>query len=1620
MRKPFAEPEVKSCPQVEDPSGQSFAAVHVPGAAAPTLQIENLWMAITRWVLKSGGPFASFLHSYISNKPFVEKSTANCLWPVPAPYPKWLGKIPGGQGKVSLDEGSRQRAVNLSVLALSWLHMGCPKVCPPQLWSGKALSSKQQVVVDYLEGHYRDIQIGAVGPTEMGRSAARVEGLYDFLVSLHDEVEKLLPHSYLERAVRTSGPGVSKLKPGHRDLEAGEVVGHLPINVPSLAKQVEPSRLSLPQGRPEFDASGLLLEPHRTVFEDPISVARPPDPTVDRPPRVRVHASKQQALGLLHNLDRGGRLRLAPKEKIRSSHLCGCFSLVKDSEKDRMILDARPPNELETPLQSWCKTLGSLQSLSQLELEEGFNMYFSGTDLRDYYYSFRVSKLRSFRNCFNLPLTVDQAREFDCFTEDLHSRQIIFPCLNTLAMGDNQAVELGQKAHVRLGVLARAFSPFELLSIHGRPPRGAIAAGVVIDDFIIGEKLPVDHCSGGASEGTKRLDRICEEYLQRGLLPHPKKTFRSQSSAEFWGGLCNGISGHIRPNPKRLIPLTELTSKTARLGFATVGLLEILSGAWISVLQSRRRMLCLLQNIYQAQRGRDRGAIVKMSPALISELWLLCILGPLACSDLRAESIPEMFWTDASTWGTASVRCQVPTSLTKEFQRHTLARGAWSRLLSPCQSWLRSHDDLDLHDELPEGVPLVSHPLWTELSRCLPFQLYHRTPCRRKQHINCLELKAILEVETKLAKRRHRFRYLLASDSQVALAAIVKGRSGSPTLNKMLLGSLPTVLGSGIVGNYSYVPSLVNPADDPTRGSVVREVSAELPPWWDSALLGDFRAFDIWLEGLGFDPLRVAKLPFEEGSAIDVDRIKHEFIPDLRSVQKPERLKKFDAKESSVVDVGKSISTSSVDKSFPVSLFEVSEEKNQKREHQKPESKQQKKKSPKERKDRGQNSKAVVSPGGVAPPLVRKSSNDADDGQQTIGCKDDFASLARPCKRGAVSLAEHELSPELSGELSAELASFPGAQFVLPGGKRSKEKFVPRRKGFLDLFSGESGVAKELSRKYNVWTLTFDYTHNADQDLLDEKLQRRLLDLLRKGAFLGFGAAPECCSFSRAVVPPWRSRDFPGGLPHLSGRALDKVHRGNRMAAFVLSLILVAVELSLPYWVENPDSSFMWMLDSWMAAGIGQFQRCFRFDQCRYGTAWRKRTRIATSTALAGLRELCLGGHSHIQLRGRSHFHRMNWPRVAQTYPRRLCARVAGAMGKAAGLTRCVRESLDVAGCSRCGSLRVGEASHPGPRKWAHTGKPRDPTVLLDTHLVDRSTQLLQEKVWQNFQAWLEKMFSPETISQVFISAPLGAQVLKRYGIHLYSSGKALYELRHLLVLVQTNYPLMRASLHPAWNVLTKWEEIQPVKHRAPLPEVLYKAMVCTALFWHWDRFAACLVLGMEGIARVGEILAAMRMDLVLPRDLFDAKSRYAFLKIQKPKTKRRGRGRVQHLRVEDSGAIALLDRTFGHLNDCLKLFPLSGSAFRSRWDKILDFLQVPRHLRPLPSSIRGGGAVMAYRKGDNIQNILWRMRLVNQATLESYLQELAADSILVRLPETSKARIRFLASFFTRAMSLG
>ena len=73
----------------------------------------------------------------------------------------------------------------------------------------------------------------------------------------------------------------------------------------------------------------------------------------------------------------------------------------------------------------------------------------------------------------------------------------------------------------------------------------------------------------------------------------------------------------------------------------------------------------------------------------------------------------------------------------------------------------------------------------------------------------------------------------------------------------------------------------------------------------------------------------------------------------------------------------------------------------------------------------------------------------------------------------------------------------------------------------------------------------------------------------------------------------------------------------------------------------------------------------------------------------------------------------------------------------------------------------------------------------------------------------------------------------------------------------------------------------------------------------------------------------------------------------------------------------------------------------------------MPNALRPTPASIRGGGAICADQRGEPIKDITWRMRALNQTTLEHYLQEMAADWIMSRPPEDCKHRIKSAALLF-------
>ena len=54
-----------------------------------------------------------------------------------------------------------------------------------------------------------------------------------------------------------------------------------------------------------------------------------------------------------------------------------------------------------------------------------------------------------------------------------------------------------------------------------------------------------------------------------------------------------------------------------------------------------------------------------------------------------------------------------------------------------------------------------------------------------------------------------------------------------------------------------------------------------------------------------------------------------------------------------------------------------------------------------------------------------------------------------------------------------------------------------------------------------------------------------------------------------------------------------------------------------------------------------------------------------------------------------------------------------------------------------------------------------------------------------------------------------------------------------------------------------------------------------------------------------------------------------------------------------------------------------------------------------------------SFQKGTGIPLLLWRMRLRQQQTLENYLQEAVAESVLPGLPSSTRDRIAALASLF-------
>ena len=120
----------------------------------------------------------------------------------------------------------------------------------------------------------------------------------------------------------------------------------------------------------------------------------------------------------------------------------------KDGSRDRMVLDAQPPNLLEASERRWIKSLGSVGQLLHFFIPPGSKLVMHAEDLREFYHAFVISRDRELRNCFKLRVKPEQVRSLKAFREHMWNEKELVPLLSTMAMGDLNAVAMAQTAHM--------------------------------------------------------------------------------------------------------------------------------------------------------------------------------------------------------------------------------------------------------------------------------------------------------------------------------------------------------------------------------------------------------------------------------------------------------------------------------------------------------------------------------------------------------------------------------------------------------------------------------------------------------------------------------------------------------------------------------------------------------------------------------------------------------------------------------------------------------------------------------------------------------------------------------------------------------------------------------------------------------------------------------------------------------------------------------------------------------------------------------------------------------------------------------------------------------------------
>jgi len=435
----------------------------------------------------------------------------------------------------------------------------------------------------------------------------------------------------------------------------------------------------------------------------------------------------------------------------------GIFGVPK-GEQIRLIIDARPANAVF--VDSPHVELPTPDILADLQIHQHQPLFVAKVDLDNFYHRLRLPTW--LRPYFALPPIAKSQVGIG------NSDELIYPCCTTLPMGWAHSVYIAQAIHENILNHSPHFPLVDRLNRHNDLVIDRVRHQVYIDDLNI---------FGSDRDEVRKaqLDYIKQVTKLGFVVKESKVVLPSQHGVECVGVEVNGITKECGVSVPKLWKLCAETMQFLSLDTATGLQLSRLVGKWSWAILVNRPAFSVFSAVYRfIQCAGPRKFTIWAT--VRRELSCAVGLASLLFCNISQSFFNKIIATDASSQGqgvvaTSNTIQNFCASNVSDFVQNS----RWSTIIS--SKW------------------------------------------RSAEHINILELRAVISAIRWALSYPSSMgcRVLVLSDSAVAVGALSKGRSSSPQLLSRLRSVASLLLCSGIRLTVSWIPTELNPADEPSR-----------------------------------------------------------------------------------------------------------------------------------------------------------------------------------------------------------------------------------------------------------------------------------------------------------------------------------------------------------------------------------------------------------------------------------------------------------------------------------------------------------------------------------------------------------------------------------------------------------------------------------------------------------------------------------------------------------------------------------------------------------------------------------------------------------------------------------